>query len=278
MNSYLSNPIDIDVTRWDPISGGASAVMATTVDMTGSITGMVTKPIEEYHDEKRRRARELEKQEREDGDLETSQDASLDDRLPVMSASSGKSKGKKKPSMAGQVVGASAKSVGMIGPTAAKGMLVDIPLAITEGMRSVPRHLGTDVRDHGRVTDAKSGAVVAGKTFAWGFVDGLSDLVIEPVRGSGKEGAVGAFKGFGKGAASLVAKSGAGMFGLLAYPSAGIAKSLRSAVHSGTRKAVAKERLAEGQWLVRGQGQGHAALEVDSEGIVASFNRLQSLR
>lgn len=249
--------------------------MATTVDMTGSITGMVTKPIEKYQDEKRRRARQMEKEEPDGGNGGVVGDGTLDDRLSVLSGSSGKSKGKKKSAMAGQVIGASAKSVGMIGPAAAKGMLVDIPLAITEGMRSVPRHFGTEIRDHGRVTDAKSGAVVAGKTFAWGFVDGLSDLVMEPVRGAGKEGAIGAFKGLGKGAASLVTKSGAGMFGLLAYPSAGIAKSLRSAVHSGTRKTIAVERLVEGQWLVK--GQGHAVLQMDSKEIIASFNRLRSL-
>lgn len=252
--------------------------MATTVDMTGYITGMVTKPVEKYNDEKRRRARELKKQEGDGGIGEVPRGGSFDDRLSGKSPTSAKSTGEKKSSMAGQVVGASAKSVALIGPTAAKGMLVDIPLAITEGMRSVPRHFGTDVRDHGRVTDAKSGAAVAGKTFAWGFVDGLSDLVMEPVRGAGKEGAVGAVKGFGKGAASLVAKSGAGMFGLLAYPSAGIAKSLRSAVRSGTRKTIEKERLVEGQWLMSGRGQGRAALEMDPEAILASFNRLRSLR
>lgn len=245
--------------------------------MTGSITGMITKPIETYQDERRRRAWEVEKQRRDMAGGEISRDTPFDDRLSVISNTSGKSTGEKKSSMAGRMVGASAKSVGMIGTAATKGMLVDIPLAITEGMRSVPKHLGTEVRNHGRVTDAKSGAVVAGKTLAWGFVDGLSDLVMEPVRGAGKRGAVGAFKGFGKGAASLVANSGAGMFGLLAYPSAGIAKSLRSAVHSGTRKTVEKERLAEGRWLMSGQGQGHTALGMDSEEILASFKRLQTL-
>ncbi|KAF6843733.1 UDP-glucose,sterol transferase [Colletotrichum musicola] len=272
LSAYLSNPITIDVTRWDPVSGGASAVMATAVDMTGSITGMVTKPMEVYHDEKRRRARELKTQGKDGSSSQGSREGSIDERLSVVSTGSGKSKGKKQPSMAGHMAGASAKSIGMIGPTAAKGMLVDIPLAITEGLRSVPKHYGSEVRDHGPVTDAKSGAIVAGKTFAWGFVDGLSDLVMEPVRGAGKEGPVGALKGFGKGATSLVTKSGAGMFGLFAYPSAGIAKSLRSSVHSGTRKKIAMERVSEGQWLVK----DHAAFEVDSGEILAAFSRLRS--
>ncbi|KZL66861.1 UDP-glucose,sterol transferase [Colletotrichum tofieldiae] len=276
LSMYQSKPITIDVTRWDPVSGGASAVMATAVDLTGSITGMVTKPVEEYHDEKQRRARDLKRQQmqqRESDSSDFKRDASIDDCSSVASTGSGRSKGKQK-SIAGKVAGASAKSIGLFAPTAAKGMLVDIPLAITEGLRTVPKHFGTEVRNHGPVTNAKSGAVVAGKTFAWGFVDGVSDLVMEPVRGGKNEGALGAFKGFGKGAASLVAKSGAGMFGLLAYPSAGIAKSLRSAVYTGTRKAIAEEKHAEGQWLVN----GNAVSEVSAGEVLASFNRLRGLR
>ncbi|KAF9871324.1 hypothetical protein CkaCkLH20_11245 [Colletotrichum karsti] len=275
LSIYQSKTITTDVTRWDPISGGASALMATTVDLAGSITGIVTKPIEEYHDEKRRRARELQKQQQHVGvGTAVSRDGSFDDRVSVVSTGSGSGSSKKQHSMATKVAGASAKSIGMIGPTYVKGTLVDIPLAITEGLRAIPKHFGTEVRNHGPVTNAKSGAVVAGKTFAWGIMDGLSDLVMEPVRGAGKEGALGAFKGAGKGSASLVAKSGAGMFGLFAYPGAGIAKSLRSAVHSGTRKTIAKERHTEGQWLVNSL----EALDVDAGEIVASFNRVRSLK
>jgi hypothetical protein len=162
----------------------------------------------------------------------------------------------------------------MMGPIAAKGMLVDFPLAITEGLKTVPQHFGTRDRNHGPVTDAKSGAVVAGKTFAWGFVDGLSDLVMEPVRGAGSGGALGAVKGVGKGAVSLVTKSGAGMFGLFAYPSAGIAKSIRTAAHGGTRKAVASAKHAEGQWLLsNGLPPGLAA-----DDLVGRFHELRKRR
>lgn len=229
--------------------------MATAVDMADSITGMVTKPVDEYRQEQRRRERdqkrELARRGARNDTLEVDGRSS-----PTGSHSSGVAStddfGKRNPrSMAGTVGGASAKSIGMLAPTAAKGMLVDIPLAITEGMKAIPQHFGTKVRHHGPVTDAKSGAAVAGKTFAWGFVDGLSDLVMEPIRGASNEGALGAVKGMGKGAVSLVAKSGAGMFGLFAYPSAGIAKSLRTAVYSGTRKMLAKAKHAEGQWLLR---------------------------
>ena len=253
--SHHTKPLSIDVTRWDPITGGASAVMATAVDMTDSITGLVTKPVDEYRHEKRRRERERKREAARQGahhdTLKVVDGRSSPTGSSTSVAASTDDFGKPKPrSMAGAVAGASAKSIAMIGPTAAKGMLVDFPLALAEGLKAAPQLFGTKVRHHGPVTDAKSGAAVAGKTFAWGFADGLSDLVMEPIRGARDEGALGAVKGVGKGVVSLAAKSGAGMFGLFAYPSAGIAKSLRTAVHGGTRKMLARAKHAEGQWLL----------------------------
>ncbi|KFA71896.1 hypothetical protein S40288_09517 [Stachybotrys chartarum IBT 40288] len=272
---YEIKPIYIDVTRWDPITGGASAVMATAVDMTDSITGMVTKPMEEYRYEQRRRDRERKReiswQNNHNESLDTGR-LSNSTASQISEAVTTVDSGPRKPhSMAGTVAGASAKSIGMLGPIAAKSMLVDFPLAITEGMKAVPQHFGTKIRDHGPVRDVKSGAVVAGKAFAWGFADGLSDLVMEPIRGASNDGALGAIKGAGKGAVSLVAKSGAGMFGLFAYPSAGIAKSLRTAVYSGTKKLVARARHTEGQWMLR----NGLPLGVDGDVLASDFQRLR---
>ncbi|WDK10122.1 UDP-glucose,sterol transferase [Colletotrichum graminicola] len=59
-------------------------------------------------------------------------------------------------------------------------------------------------------------------------MDVISDPVMKPVTGGQHEGAIGAFEKVDKSAASLVAKSGAGMFELLTYLSAGIAKSFQS--------------------------------------------------
>jgi sterol 3beta-glucosyltransferase len=44
-----------------------------------------------------------------------------------------------------------------------KGALVDVPRALTEGLRNAPRLLGEEVRDHGEVKDWKKGCVVAAK-------------------------------------------------------------------------------------------------------------------
>ena len=53
-----------------------------------------------------------------------------------------------------------------IGGTVGKAALVDVPLALTDGLREVPKLYGGTVRKHGPVTDWKSGGVVAGKVSA----------------------------------------------------------------------------------------------------------------
>lgn len=162
----------------------------------------------------------------------------------------------------------------MFAPKALKGMTVDIPLALTEGLKNVPRHYGDTPRDHGPVTGFKSGATVAGKTFAWGFIDGVSDVVKKPYQGAQQEGVAGAAKGLGKGVVSLATKSGAGMFGLFGYTSAGIAKSLKSAVYTKTRKSITEARHVEGKWLV--ENSQYSADE--SEKIVAHFKALSKMK
>ncbi|KAJ4249063.1 hypothetical protein NW762_012395 [Fusarium torreyae] len=261
---YQSNRILIETTRWDPVSGGASAVLGTATEMADSITGIVTKPVGEYRDEKQRRARELLR-------VQTTTSSSTQETTARESYDLLPSWNEQSRPLAGRIVGASAKSAGMMGPLALKGMMVDFPLALTEGLKSIPQHYGGNVRNHGPVTDAKSGMAVAGKTFAWGFIDGCSDVVTEPYRGARKEGALGAFKGIGKGVMSLATKSSAGMFGLVAYPSAGISKSLRTAVHGSTRKAIAQKRREEGEWMAK-NGPG---IQVSWDEVISRFEHLK---
>lgn len=54
---------------------------------------------------------------------------------------------------------------GLTGMTTAvaKGALVDVPLALAGGFKNTPQLYGETVRDHGTVTDWKSGGVVAAK-------------------------------------------------------------------------------------------------------------------
>lgn len=243
--------------------------MSTAVDLGTSVTGIFTKPYTEYRDDRDRRAYE-------DSTLEASnasagQNVTVTENKETSDGFSIHSATRRKPISAGQLAGASGMSIAMFAPKALKGMTVDLPLALTDGLKNVPRAYGDTVRDHGPVTSFKSGATVAGKTFAWGFVDGLSDVVVKPYQGAQKEGAKGAAKGLGKGLVSLTTKTGAGMFGLMGYTSAGIAKSLRTAVYSKTRKSIAAARHAEGRWLIE-QGR-YGAKEAAS--IASRFEALR---
>jgi hypothetical protein len=48
--------------------------------------------------------------------------------------------------------------------------------------------------------------------FGFGFYDGITGLVTQPLRGAEKEGAAGLLKGIGKGIGGLVLKPGAGQY------------------------------------------------------------------
>lgn len=47
-----------------------------------------------------------------------------------------------------------------------KGTLVDVPLALTEGLHNLPELYGEQVRKHDKITDWKSGTAEAGKVCA----------------------------------------------------------------------------------------------------------------
>ena len=272
LRTYHSHPINIEKRRFDPISGGASAVMATSMDLTGCLTGMVTKPIEEQQEQRRRKARAdvlaslVEKHRQKLYEIDS-------DKASVRSGVSTKSR-KPDPARApssGKVALASAKSIGMFAPKAISGMIVDIPVSLADGLKALPSHYGDSMPNTGRVTGIGSGFAVAGKTFAYGMLGGVSDFVVQPYKEVKKSGAKGLANGLGKGAVGLVSKSGAGMFGIFAYSAQGIAKSLRSATYTRSRKSIEAERAFEGQWLVLGQQMDQH--EVDT--IIDKFDAME---
>ncbi|PSK54319.1 Sterol 3-beta-glucosyltransferase [Elsinoe australis] len=270
---YKPKPIVIEPIRWDPISGGASTLLGTAMDLSSSFTGIFTKPVTEYRHDRDRRTYDEEfvkaQSEATAGKSMGPSGLEADDaQSTILTSSTGS---RRKGMSAARLVGASAKSIGGFAPTALKAVTADIPLALTEGLRSLPAHFGDKPRDNGKVTNWSSGMAVAGKSFAWGFADGLSDFVVKPYQGGREEGIKGVGKGIGKGVVGLVSKSGAGMFGLLAYSSAGIAKSIRMITHTGTDKKIAEARLVEGEWLLRNSGL--SAAEIQSH--IATFEALR---
>jgi hypothetical protein len=106
---------------------------------------------------------------------------------------------------------------------------MDFTLGIARGFHNAPKLYGDDtVRPQAKVTDFQSGLKAAGKVskilqypfhfanegqeFGYGFYDGITGLVTQPLRGAEKEGAAGLLKGIGKGIGGLVLKPGAGQF------------------------------------------------------------------
>ncbi|KAJ6030931.1 hypothetical protein N7460_011197 [Penicillium canescens] len=281
---HALKPIVIENRRWDPLTGGASAVMGTTTDLIDSVLGLFFKPYEEYkdyqvsHSDRPLRIASSQAAKRPTSSstgncsLQTTHEGA-DNRLSptnsIVSTANASSASKGHGArLAGRMAGASMKSLANFVPTALKGMTVDIPLAMTEGMRNVPRLYGEKPRDHGSVTGIKSGFTLAGTGFALGMVEAVSDLVVKPYEGFRKDGAKGAATGIGKGMANMTSKAGCAMFGVVVYPGVGIAKTLRSAVYSKTRKRIIKARRAEGTWLL--ENGRHA--EINSN--VNSFQRI----
>lgn len=155
------------------------------------------------------------------------------------------------------------KSVSKIIPTIYKGFPVDWPLAVTEGFRGMPRLWGEEVKDYGKVTDTKSGAVVAGKSLVLGIGDGIKDFTQMPGEGAKKEGAWGALKGVAKGTGSLLTKTVSGGLGLVAYPGQGVTKTLWTLTHGATGRRVAESRRAEGVWRAEGLDESIVRLVVE---------------
>lgn len=218
-------------------------------DLGKSETGIFTKPFTEYKNNHDRRS--CEESNREVLGL-TRNDPKVDAQCEVaLDPSAVQLRTERKKILAGQLAIASCMSIAMFAQKALKGMMADIPLALTEGLENLPKAYGDTVRDQGPVTGFRSGATVAGKTFAWGFIDGISDVVVKPYQETQKECAKGAAKGLGKGLMDMTTKTGAGMFGVMGCTITRIAKSTRKAVYTKTRTSIANAKHVEGGWLVR---------------------------
>lgn len=148
-------------------------------------------------------------------------------------------------STSGAVALGVASGVGSFLHNFAKGNLIDMPLAFTEGMRNAPRLYGGRVADHGPVTGWKSGFVVSGKNLGNGVGQGFAGVVQEPVRGAQQDGAVGAIKGMGRGLLGLCTGVSSAAMGVVAYPGWGIYQSINRSLHTRTRDRIMAARKAE---------------------------------
>jgi hypothetical protein len=136
--------------------------MSAQVDILKASAGIVYQPYKEYRkaDEESRAHSETNSH----ADSASIKALSLDDNGEGSSrGGSARLQNGESSNVAGKMAIASAKSLGDVCVKGFKGLAVDIPLACAQGFNNVPAWYGDEVRDYGRVTDWKSGAVAGGK-------------------------------------------------------------------------------------------------------------------
>lgn len=218
--SYESQPITIETRRWDPVTASASAAIGTGADVMHAATGIVTKPYEEYMKAKgvnsispapnaSANTSSNSLQPPHSIERKTSSDSLVSQSSNSMSNTRSRQSG---PQTAGKMAAASAKSLGNVFGHQTKGLFVDVPLAVTEGLNAIPGLYGSKVREPGKITDWKTGTAAAGKSFVFGIAEGMVDIFVEPYNGGRKEGAKGVVKGLGKGSLGFITRTGAGKF------------------------------------------------------------------
>ncbi|KAF4337198.1 sterol glucosyltransferase [Fusarium beomiforme] len=219
----------VENERWDPLTAGASSVLGTMTDFTSALGGAFIDPFKDV------------KRVRLDGSRRSAGTATAI---------------------------ASGKALQGMTTAVVKGTLVDVPLAFAEGLRNTPRLYGEKVSDYGPVTDWKSGGTVAAKNFGMGFYEGVTDIVTKPMKGAKEEGALGFFKGVGKGSLNLVSKPGSALFGLLAYPAQGVYKSVKA-----MKSNKARELVATGRTESLGELE-NKSVEENTDHVVKQFQEL----
>ncbi|CAH0031058.1 unnamed protein product [Clonostachys rhizophaga] len=275
LDLYRTAPITIDSLRWDPITALSAASLSTIFRIVGDTADIVIRPFKIHKSKTEEVTEELAPKRHSIAPSfamlplpefpESEQLAEAIARVPNTNLPLGSQR---------QAASAVLSDFGKLAGNATKGILIDIPLALTEGLRAVPRLYGTPVRKHDPVDNFQSGLVVAGKTFCEGMAGGVSDIFVHTYHGKKVEGAAGATKGLGKGVASFVTKTTSATLGLFSYPAQGLYRSAWAATHVEPRKMMIMAKLTEGDWLVSEEPQW----STDRDAILQDFNGLRGQR
>lgn len=261
--------------------------------MVKGATDIVVKPVQVYNQRSKLKAAEMEDIERRSARSMSSLDVQTPPRSPSLAPPQSdaldrpRSAGRGCGSTTGAVFKASASGVGTFFKSYGKFYL-DVPLAVTEGLREAPKLYGEKVEARAPITDWKSGALVGGKNFVTGIGGGFADLFYQPYKGGRDGGAAGAALGVGKGVMNMATKTASGMcstmfsracqlrmltfgdiatLGIVTYPGQGIYQSIRTAVKSKTRQNIAAARQVEGEYLARN-------IQVDIHQVLQRFDEL----
>ncbi|RVX67242.1 hypothetical protein B0A52_09279 [Exophiala mesophila] len=145
-----------------------------------------------------------------------------------------------------------AKAAGRIVSAGVKSPM-DFTLSLAKGFHNAPKLYGDEtVRKTEKITGLQSGLKAAGKEFGYGFFDGITGLVTQPIAGAKKEGAAGFIKGAAKGFGGLVLKPGAGIWGLPGYTAKGIYAEVAKHFGNSVQNYIIAARTAQGfeDWKV----------------------------
>ncbi|KAG8695793.1 hypothetical protein FRC09_008927 [Ceratobasidium sp. 395] len=140
--------------------------------------------------------------------------------------------------------------------------------SISEGFHNVPSLYGSDVRPTGPIDDVGSGFKEGAKGLFYGYYDGITGLVKEPLAGAKKEGFLGFIKGSGRSYVNASMRPAAGIVGMIARPIEGAWKS----VQSPWAKKQDSQQLASR--VERGQLALEASTHEERQAVIDTFKRL----
>lgn len=89
----------------------------------------------------------------------------------------------------------------------------------------------------------------------YGIQEGVTGLFLDTYTLKRQKGAKGVAEGLSKGVANVVTKTGAGVLGLVAYPCAGVYKSIHTALHSRVGTQISRAKLEETTWFDQGEDE-----------------------
>ncbi|KAI3615744.1 glycosyltransferase family 1 protein [Moniliophthora roreri] len=149
--------------------------------------------------------------------------------------------------------------------------VVKIVSSVYKGFVNLPQLYGTEIRQSGPVTDFSSGLKEAGKGLYYGYYDGITGLVREPVKGAKKEGILGAIKGSARSCGSntldLLLKlnplpvvnatmlPAAGIVGTVKHPMKGAIKSVQALINKDKEGVQFNTRVSDGIEAVKSSTQ-----------------------
>ncbi|KAK6433847.1 hypothetical protein LTR95_009970 [Oleoguttula sp. CCFEE 5521] len=247
---YRSREYETDEGPWDPISGGFVAACGAFSDMG---MGLAKIPTEAY---KAARVTYKSSQGRSKASalITSSDQASLDGKHGVMKLpgpSSGTSidssnPERKQSDRLRHTSAHASKGLGRFTKALVQSPM-DVAMGLTKGSNNVARLWGDDtVRPNYQVHDFSSGATAAGKGFGLGLYDGITGLVMQPLKGAQQQGFGGFCKGMGKGVGGMLTKPTAGAVGVLGYTMKGVHKGMQNLYRDNVGSHIVSSRMAQG--------------------------------